>query len=111
VRGVIFLDHLRAGAAVFGDLIDVRAFHQPEAHVCVPQAIRRPAIPFPVELQPDFVENNVEQSGVRFWKQPIRWLRIVSVLQTLKRPHRTRRALAVPDTALAAHLDLKDRFA
>ena len=31
VRRVIFLNHLDAGAAVFGDLVDVRALHQAQA--------------------------------------------------------------------------------
>jgi hypothetical protein len=38
VRGVEFFDHLDAGAAVLGNLIYVRAFHQAEADVRVPQA-------------------------------------------------------------------------
>ncbi len=36
---IIFLDHLDAGAAVLGDLIDVGAFEQPQADVCVSQAV------------------------------------------------------------------------
>ena len=33
MRCVVFLDHLDAGAAVFGDLIDVGAFHQAETYM------------------------------------------------------------------------------
>jgi len=31
MRGVVPLDHLDAGAAVFRDLVDVRAFHEAQA--------------------------------------------------------------------------------
>jgi hypothetical protein len=46
VRRIVFLNHLDAGAAVFGDLVDVRAFHEAQANVCMPQAVSRawPAI-------------------------------------------------------------------
>jgi hypothetical protein len=39
VRRVVFLDHLHAGAAVLGDLIDVCAFHQAQADIRMPQAV------------------------------------------------------------------------
>ncbi len=38
VRRVIFFDHLDAGAAVFGDLVDVGTFHQAQTYICVPEA-------------------------------------------------------------------------
>ena len=40
VRRVILLDHLDAGAAVFGDLVDVGTSHQAQTDVCVPQGCR-----------------------------------------------------------------------
>lgn len=46
MRCVIFFDHLDAGAAVFGDLVDVGAFHQAETYICVPQAVRRSRLAF-----------------------------------------------------------------
>src|SRR5580658_2640107 len=49
VRRVIFLDHLDAGPAVFGDLVDVGAFHQAETYICVPQAVSRSRQAFAVE--------------------------------------------------------------
>jgi len=36
VRRIVFLDHLDARAAIFGDLVDVGALHQAEADVCMP---------------------------------------------------------------------------
>src|SRR5260370_38107835 len=44
MHGIELLDHLDAGAAVLGDLIDVRPFHQSEADVGVAKAVRRPAV-------------------------------------------------------------------
>lgn len=35
MRRIIFLDHLHARPAVLGDLVDIRAFHEPEADVGV----------------------------------------------------------------------------
>lgn len=39
VGDVELLDHLDAGAAVFGDLVDIGALHQAQAYVHVPQAV------------------------------------------------------------------------
>lgn len=39
VSGVEFFDHLHAGAAVFSNLIDICAFHQAHADICVPQTV------------------------------------------------------------------------
>ena len=50
VRGVVFLDHLDAGPAVFGDLIDVGPFHQAHTDVGVPQAVGRAAVAVTVEF-------------------------------------------------------------
>ena len=46
---VVFLDHLDPSPAVFGDLVDVRPFHQPQADIGVAQAVGRPAVAFAVE--------------------------------------------------------------
>src|ERR1017187_770265 len=48
VGSVIFLDHLNVGAAVLRDLIDVRAFHETQADVGVPQAVGRAGLSFTV---------------------------------------------------------------
>ena len=42
---VVFLDHLDAGAAVFCDLIDVRAFHEAHANICMAQAVSGAPVP------------------------------------------------------------------
>ena len=41
VRGVELLDHLHAGAAVLGNLIDIRPLREPHADVNVAQAVGR----------------------------------------------------------------------
>src|SRR5665213_563812 len=51
VGSVIFLDHLNAGAAVLRNLINVRAFHETQADVGVPQAVRRAGLSFTVFLE------------------------------------------------------------
>src|ERR1700680_2667206 len=51
VRGVVFLDHLDAGAAVFRDLVNVGAFQQAQADVGVPQAVGRAGLSLAVLLQ------------------------------------------------------------
>jgi len=51
MRRIVLLDHLDAGPAVLGDLIDVRPLQQPQAYVGVPQAIRRPPLALAVELE------------------------------------------------------------
>ena len=61
VGGVVFLDHLDAGAAVLGDLVDVRAFHQAQADVGVAQAVGRARLSFAVDFQVFFVEDRVEE--------------------------------------------------
>jgi len=60
VRGVIFLDHLDAGAAVFGDLVDVRAFHEAQADIGVRQAVRSAPVPIAVKFEILLIENPVE---------------------------------------------------
>jgi hypothetical protein len=49
VGSVICLDHLDAGSAVFGDLVDVGTFHQAEANIWVPQAVSPSRSAFAVE--------------------------------------------------------------
>src|SRR5262249_9432331 len=46
-----FFDHLDAGAAVLGDLIDVGAFHEAHADVCVSRAISRASVAIAGELK------------------------------------------------------------
>jgi hypothetical protein len=39
MQGIVLFDHLDAGAAVFGDLVNVRPFHKAEADVGVAKGI------------------------------------------------------------------------
>ncbi len=137
VRGVVFLDHLDAGAAVFGDLVDVGAFHQAQTDVRVPQAVGRSRPAFAVEPEIFLVQNRLEKLALPFRKNEVcrlrkapffgavvQWClapsrpcplrsaraRTESGFQSLKRAHSAAHALAVADTALAAHLDFKDRL-
>jgi len=63
---IVFLNHLDAGAAVLGDLVDVRALHQAQADVSMPQAIgsSRPSVS--VQLEILFVENRIEKFTMGF---------------------------------------------
>src|ERR1035437_9774561 len=59
--GVVFLDHLNAGAAVLRNLVNIRAFHQAQADVGVPQAVGRAGLSFTVFLEAFFVQDGVEE--------------------------------------------------
>ena len=61
MRGIVFLNHLDAGAAILGNLVDVGTFHQTQADVGVPEAISRAALSLAVELKGFFLKNVVEQ--------------------------------------------------
>ena len=58
--GVEFLDHFNAGAAVFGDLIDVGSFHEPETYISVAQGIGGTPQAFPVCFEFLFAEDGIE---------------------------------------------------
>ena len=60
VRGVKFLDHLDAGAAVLRDLVDVGPFHQPEADVGVAQGIGGATKPLPVALSSSSFKHGIQ---------------------------------------------------
>jgi hypothetical protein len=137
VRRVIFLDHFDTGAAVFGDLVDVGTFHEAKTDIGVPQAVRRSRPPFPVDFQVLLFKNRVEDLTLPFRKDKFCRLpkaafdrigfcgltplplfphvvscdRPGSCFQPFKRTHSARHTLAVPDTALPAHFDLKDGLA
>src|ERR1039458_1369442 len=100
VGRVVFLDHLYAGAAVLRNLIDVRAFHQTQADVGVPQAVRRAGLSLAVLLQIFLVKDRVEELPVGLRKNRIGRLRLVPLDQPLKRLYGPAGALAVADAAL-----------
>ena len=60
VSGVKFLNHLDAGPAVLGNLIDVGTLHQAKANVGMPQAVARSYIAVTVELQLKLTKNGVQ---------------------------------------------------
>lgn len=68
---VVLLDHLNAGAAVLGKLIDVRAIEKPEADIGMPQAVRATASPVPIELEIELVEDLVQQVVLAYRKQTV----------------------------------------
>src|SRR6266849_4711486 len=133
---VVFLDHLDAGAAVFGDLVDVGTFHQAQTYIRVPEAVGRSGSAFTVQSEVLLVEDRLEKLALPFRKDEVRGKRKAqflgavlggfwsvpvlgcgvhvyateSGLQSLERAYGAAHALAVADTAFAAHLDLKDRL-
>jgi hypothetical protein len=135
---VKFLDHLDAGAAVPGDLVDVRALHEAEADIGVPEAIARAHIAIAVELELKFVENGVQQTALLHRKESVSRLRLDQtrlrflgagllgcsvvlvgfrndlgtqpVPQSLEGEDCLVRAFAPADAAFTAYLDLKNRF-
>ncbi len=64
VGSVEFFDHLDAGAAILGDLVDVGAFHEAHADVGMSQAIRRAPVAIAVEFELRAPEDAVEQLDV-----------------------------------------------
>ena len=77
VGGVVFLDHLDAGAAVLRDLINVRAFHETQADVGVPQAVGSAGLSLTVFLEAFFVQDGVEELPVGLRKNQIGRLGLV----------------------------------
>ena len=60
VRSIIFFDHFDTGTAVFGYLIDIGALHQPQANVCVSEAVCRPSIAVTIELKAKLIEQAIK---------------------------------------------------
>ena len=136
MRRVVFLDHLDAGAAVLGDLVDVGALHQPQANVCMPQTVGCTGSSFAVETKLLFGEDSFEKLALPLGKNEIggfgrsplfpwdsRGLgrscgrvhainarRAKPASKSLKRPHCTGHAFAVSDAALSAYFNLQDRL-
>src|SRR5579872_486441 len=55
VRGVEVLDHLDAGPAVFGDLIDIRTFNKAQADVGMSKAVEGAPLAFAIEFQIELI--------------------------------------------------------
>lgn len=75
---VELLDYLDAGATVFGDLVDIRAFDQAHADVGVAQVVGRAKLAVPILLEVQFVQNGVEQYALDLAEDQIGGLGIVS---------------------------------
>ncbi len=73
--GVVLLDHLDAGAAVFGDLVDVGTFHQAQTYICVPEAVGRSRSPFTIQSEVFLVEDRLEKLALPFRKDEVRRFR------------------------------------
>ena len=70
--GVVLLDHLDTGAAVFGDLVDVGTFHQAETYIRVPEAVGRSGSAFTVQSEVLLVEDRLEELALPFRKNEVR---------------------------------------
>ena len=88
--GIVLFDHLNAGAAVFGDLVNVGPFHQAHADIGVTQAVGRAGFAVAVGLEIGAVETVVEQLDVIARKDQVGRCR-----QFLRRRRRLTAQLAV----------------
>ncbi len=75
VRRIKLLDHLDAGAAIFGDLLDIGAFHEAQTNVGVTQAVRGAPVSVPVEFELGPVKDTVEQFYMVTWEDRVGRLR------------------------------------
>ena len=62
MRRIKFLDHLDAGAAVFGQGVDVCSIDQSKADVGVAKGVKCSDLPLTIELQIFLFENFVEET-------------------------------------------------
>src|SRR4029079_19524013 len=87
VGGVELLDHLNAGTAILGDLINVGALHQAQADIGVPQTVEGPALAFAINLEVKFAEDGVEEVVMTFRKDNLGRLRAAAFHEALKWHH------------------------
>lgn len=107
---VVFLIHLNTGLSVLGDLIDVRAFKQPERDVAVPERVESVPLAFAVDLKVFRLEHSIEHFLVAVRKNRIYRVWIVSLLQPLKRQDGPGHTFIISGASFATHFDLKDHF-
>jgi hypothetical protein len=69
--GVELFDHLDAGAAVFGDLVDVRAFHEAETNVGVAEAVGGSRAAFTIGSEVFLVEDRIEKLALPLRKDEV----------------------------------------
>ena len=80
MHGIELFDHLDTGPAVIGDLKVIRALHQAERDVAVPQAIGRPTPTVAIKLQVQFVKDVVEQGSMVLRKKLVGRTRVIAPL-------------------------------
>ena len=68
MRSVIFFDHLDTCPAVFCNLVDVRAFHEPQADIGMTQAVSRASLLVAVKFQILLFQDVVEHFDVIAWE-------------------------------------------
>src|SRR5580700_4657647 len=76
VSGVEFLDHLNAGTAVLGNLVDVSALRQAHANVGMAEAVSRPFIAVAIKFEVGAPEDAIKQFDVVTRKDGVDRLRI-----------------------------------
>lgn len=71
----MLLDHLNAGAAVLGELINVGAFHEAHANISVGQAVRSALLAISISFEASAAKHAVERLDVVAGKDGIGRLR------------------------------------
>ena len=108
---IMLLNHLDARPAILRDLIDVRAFQEPERDVTMTQGIERAPVALAVELQIFLLQYPVELFLVIHREKTVGRFRLIAFNHPLKGSNSTGGAFAIPNAALAAHFDFEDRLA
>ncbi|WP_222268766.1 hypothetical protein, partial [Rhizobium leguminosarum] len=106
----VLLNHLDAGPAVLGDLVNIRAFQQPQADVRVPETIC-PAPALTIEFQFAVRQHAVELLFVVCGKTKSVGLGLFCFTSRSKRCTAPVVLLAVADATFAAHLDQANSLA
>src|SRR5215471_9906658 len=81
MRGVIFLDHLDAGAAVLGDLVDIRTLHQSQADVRMTQTVRCARTAFTIKAQMFLIQDGLKKFPLPFRKKQVGLVEVFASLQ------------------------------
>ena len=71
MRCVVFLDHLDAGAAVLGDLVDICTLHQAQADIGMAQTVRGTRAALTVNAQVFLVKDGLEKFTLPLGKNQV----------------------------------------
>jgi len=107
----MLLNHLDAGAAILGDLVNVGALHEPQANVRMPETVCGATVAVAVEFQPFLCKDGIEQRMMGEGEQPVRWLGLVAFTKPDKGVDSASGTFAIAHTALSADLDFQNGFA